>query len=837
MDAARLARLRTWLTRPIPLIGGWLRRHAVERLAREGSADAARVLAEVLVAARDGRWATELSTALARFRAPAAIDAVCAIWASTRHPGLATLLAGQDWLAQAPPKVKALSALRAGRTTVFEDCDAAVAVALAEACNDADPALATAARKGILVLENPSAINALCERWAETRDPAWADAILERRYLATRPVSVRVLSALWSSQLEVATEGGAEVVAPLLAAATDRDQHLAARAREALRQLRMSAARDALCQQVIDGDVPAAREAALAAGYAPKDPQARALFYFLTEQWTPYEGLDFDQRLLAAAYTTADRKLRARIAEKVRRAGRGEWVAVVAQGRQDRRLAELTNEEWETTRAVLTESARWPELWQLAQTAPLDWSLRFLLQLRAVGWKPSDRDQAAGWANLVAAASACAPEGSADRVQPPPALGRLMRLQRRLEGHTGPIACLALSEDGQTLATAGNDNTARLWSLSQPGPPLVLEGHRDWVACMAWDPLGGRLATGGRDGTVRLWSAADGKQLAQLGGHAGGVRCLRFAPGGPTLVTGGDDRAIRTWRVPSGQALKALEGHSDVVSCLALSRDGRLLASGSYDQTACLWRLPEGDLAARLPGHKALINDVAFAPGGQWLATASKDRCLLLWGIPAGQRLTRIKGHKDDVNCLAVSPDGALLASGSWDNTVRLWRPPDGELFEVFGSTGTMDGHAAWVTCLGFSSDGGVLASGSLDCTVRLWNVPERKPIATLNGHTQRVSCLALLPDGRTLVTGSWDGTACVWQSELDRLRRCPIAQTTLDDLGWVNESRGDPRLSEAERAWLGLLAALIQWRRRHDIFLGEEGAISVGEFDIEIEG
>jgi WD40 repeat protein len=651
---------------------------------------------------------------------------------------------------------------------------------LAEAvASSDDPRVRELARDALRQLTNPRHIETVATVWLETRHAELTRLLGECSWLTQAPLRVQVLHALGRDRRDPLEGAEARVIEPLLLACGDADPEVARRAREVLGKLKTPEGREALCRRALQPGEGTAREVALAAGYAPREPGPRALFYFLTGQWDAYEALDFDQSLLRAAYQAADEEMRRQIASQARVVGRVEWVEVVTGGLRRVRLGAMTDAEWQVTADVLEARAAWPELWQLAQQAPPPWAARLLVRLRVSDWRPANGAAfvqavrlAEGWGN--------------------PDLASLVRERGGLTGHAEPVTALAFS-------------------------PAALAASR-WL-----------LVSADEAGKGRLWALPEGELLREWELHPVAMAALAISSDGKLLVTGARDSSVRLWKLPDGRPLRTLREENHMASALALAPDGRLLAAGLYDWTVCLWDLAQGRPLTRVRGHTGPVNGVVMTPDGRLLASASMDGTIRLWDLPGGH-FRRMLLPGEWVTSLAVSPDGLTLASGGYDRAIRLWQLPSGDVGK------RLEGHTADVTCLGMGPDGRVLASGGQDRTLRLWGLPAGRGLRVLEGHTGIPSCLAISPDGRLLASAGKDRTVRLWDLRSLRLAHVPAGQLNAQDLAWVEETVRGGAAPPGERAALEFVAALIRARLRFEIELGEgPGRIRAGEFDIEI--
>ena len=78
-----------------------------------------------------------------------------------------------------------------------------------------------------------------------------------------------------------------------------------------------------------------------------------------------------------------------------------------------------------------------------------------------------------------------------------------------LRFHADAVNAVVLLRDGRA-ATAGADGRIAIWTAGKTEPDAVLEGHTAPIAALAVSPDGATLASASWDHTVRLWPLAGG---------------------------------------------------------------------------------------------------------------------------------------------------------------------------------------------------------------------------------------------------------------------------------------------------------------------------------------
>jgi len=283
--------------------------------------------------------------------------------------------------------------------------------------------------------------------------------------------------------------------------------------------------------------------------------------------------------------------------------------------------------------------------------------------------------------------------------------------------NVGSVNNIALSSDGRTLVTA-SFGTIRVWNLRTGEVVRTLNQvhSKKSVNALAVSPNGEILASGGDDNNVILWDLKNGRRMLTIPAHSRGVKALAFSRDGQTMASASDDKTVRLWNVRTGSRLLTLIGHGGEVNAIAFSPDGQTLASGSEDKTVRLWSVKSGDVRRILAGHGRAVNAVAFSPNGQVVASGSSDNTIRLWNAQNGKRTGTLEGHESWVRAIAFSPDNRSLISGGAD--IIVWDVKTGK------ERSTLSGHSQFVNSIAISKNSKNLVSGSPDRTIKIWRIP-----------------------------------------------------------------------------------------------------------------
>ena len=286
------------------------------------------------------------------------------------------------------------------------------------------------------------------------------------------------------------------------------------------------------------------------------------------------------------------------------------------------------------------------------------------------------------------------------------------------------IYSVAISPNNSEYAVANADNEIQIWRNSDNKQELIrtFSGHNKTISQIKYSPDGKILATAGWDNTVKLWNLKTGKLINTLT-HKDAVNAIAFSPDNQTLISGTEANNVYIWNIATAKQPKldkTLNEHTDSIKTVIVSPNGKLIASGGYDNTIKIWSIA-GDLLQTIDAHNLAITSLIFTPDSQTLISASWDNTVKLWSIAdtgkSSELLHTLIGHQDGVTTISLNTDGTLLATGSGDRTIKLWNTKTGELIK------NLRGHTSQINSLAFNNDDRAIISGESQQGLYLWNL------------------------------------------------------------------------------------------------------------------
>ena len=248
------------------------------------------------------------------------------------------------------------------------------------------------------------------------------------------------------------------------------------------------------------------------------------------------------------------------------------------------------------------------------------------------------------------------------------------KLKHELKGHRFGTAAIECHPNSPTLASCGQDGSARVWNLETGGETLDLSGGSAWVEHVAWNGDGTLLATAaGKIVALRDWPS--GRSMVEYPGHPSTVADLAWEPGTGRLsvaVYGG----VFHYNPTEADADEHYEWKGSPLK-LAWSPDGKMLAHGNQDASVHFW-YSDDSRELNMSGYPGKVRELSWDFRSRYLATGG-GTAVCIWDCsgagPEGSLPNMLAGQGGVVSAVMWQRRGTLLASGDLDGRVCLWQP------------------------------------------------------------------------------------------------------------------------------------------------------------------
>ena len=235
-----------------------------------------------------------------------------------------------------------------------------------------------------------------------------------------------------------------------------------------------------------------------------------------------------------------------------------------------------------------------------------------------------------------------------------------------LQDDKGSVRSLAFSPDGKTLASTGHDAS---------DPPVGYYDGRTTdvpsmaicaqVRCVAFSPDGSLLVSASDDETVKIWDLSEHNGLVRWTAHSNWIRTVAFSPDGRTLASCSDDGTVKTLGCHDRATASGFYGpyRGRQRSCFFPRRRSCLRRRATTDRSTYGTSRP-GNMCRHSLGIPISSIRWRFRRTESVWLPASKDMTVRLYDVSSGRDIASFKAHDGPVMSVRFSPSGTSACHG-----------------------------------------------------------------------------------------------------------------------------------------------------------------------------
>ncbi|KAG2747679.1 WD40 repeat-like protein [Suillus brevipes Sb2] len=228
---------------------------------------------------------------------------------------------------------------------------------------------------------------------------------------------------------------------------------------------------------------------------------------------------------------------------------------------------------------------------------------------------------------------------------------------RTFGDHEDTVRAVAVFPDRRRMVTGSRDKTLRLWDLETGVVLKKMEGHSSHVEALAVSRDGQMIASGDIGGEFIAWHGENGESLNKpIKVHFKYIYSVDFSPDGTVLATCSDDGMTKFW------CTKTWQMQGDPIKygpyCIRYSPPGDLLAI-TTDSNIQIYNPGTRERVASFKGHTKHNLSLAWTPDGTRLLSGGDedDPTIREWDPLTWQQVgLPWEGHTDSIWATSPTP-------------------------------------------------------------------------------------------------------------------------------------------------------------------------------------
>jgi WD40 repeat protein len=245
-------------------------------------------------------------------------------------------------------------------------------------------------------------------------------------------------------------------------------------------------------------------------------------------------------------------------------------------------------------------------------------------------------------------------------------------------GHTAIVRNIAITNDGKTIITAGDDKVIYIRN-AETGEVIdalygsIDEGNDGKIYALSLSPDNKYLAVGGsfsspkKIAPIRLYDFPNRKLIGLLeAGKIENIKALDFTNDSKYLVSG-VNTTIYVWDMATMKLFKSFEDeHELIINSVAAYKNE--IVSSAEDSKVVLWNFESNKRVKVDTTHTKQRNWVAISPNGQTIASVGLDNKLIIYDSKLN--VTQTIDNVVSSNCIAFSPDSKKMFLGAEGDSI-----------------------------------------------------------------------------------------------------------------------------------------------------------------------